>query len=474
VAESCHPTNGAIDPDETVMVSFAIANAGSSDTTDLVATLQPTGGVLMPSGPQSYGAIPTDGTSVSRTFSFVPAGTCGGNVVATLQLQDGATSYGTVSYTLRLGSTASNTYGPFSNTGAITIPNSGAGSPYPSTISVSGVAGTVSKVTVTLTGMSHTFPDDIDILLVSPGGQKMILMSDAGGSLDIVGVNLTFDDAGPALPDSAQIVSGTFRPTNFGTGDTFPAPAPGTPYGSALADFNGVSPNGTWQLFVTDDAGGDVGSISGGWTLNFQTADPVCCDEACSLACPAPISQGNDPNRCDAVVTFPFPGVTGSCGTLACVPPSPSIFPVGTTTDVCTATKQSPPSAGTTTTCSFPITVNDVQGPVITGAAVSPTSLWPPDHRLVPVTVSYSASDNCTAPGAIVCGLSVTSNEPTNGLGDGDAAPDWIVVDNHKVKLRAERSGTGTGRVYTVKITCTDAAGKSATQNVTVSVALSQ
>lgn len=473
VAESCSAPNGAIDPDETVGVSFALGNAGSAATTNLVATLLPTGGVQTPSGPQTYGAIPTDGSSVARTFSFVPAGTCGGTVTATLQLQDGETSLGSVTYPLRLGTTAAGSAGPYANSTSIKIPataptgTSGSASPYPSTISVSGVTGTVNRVVVQLFGFNHTFPGDVDVLLVGPGGQRIILMSDVGSSFDTVNVNLTFDDTATAsLPASALITSGTYRPTNSGTGDTFAAPAPAAPYGSLLADFNGTNPNGNWQLYVTDDAGGDIGSFAGGWSLSFHTADPVCCTQACSLTCPSPITQGNDLNLCSAVVTFASPAVAGSCGTVACAPPSGSIFPVGITTDVCTATTQS----NTTTTCSFPITVQDVQPPQVSGAAVSTSQLWPPDHRLTEVTVSYTTADNCSLPTAISCSLAVTSNEPINGLGDGDQSPDWTIVDNHRVKLRAERSGTGTGRVYTITITCTDQAGRSSSQAVTVNV----
>ncbi|HEX7180496.1 MAG TPA: proprotein convertase P-domain-containing protein [Thermoanaerobaculia bacterium] len=471
VAESCSPGNNAIDPDETVSLSFALANAGSGETTNLVATLLPTGGVQTPSGPETYGVIPPNGTSVSRSFSFVPAGTCGGNVAATLQLQDGATDLGTVTFNLRLGDTALGLHGPFANPGSIAVPGagtSGIASPYPSTINVSGITGTVSKVTATLNGMNHTFPGDIDILLAGPAGQRIVLMSDVGGSVDLTNVTLTFDDAGPAIP--ATITSGTFRPTNSGSGDAFPAPAPPLPHGTSLSDFNGTNPNGNWSLFAVDDAGADLGNISGGWSLSFQTSDPVCCSQPCSLACPSPISVGNEANLCSAHVSFPFPVVTGTCGTLACAPPSGSVFPVGTTTDVCTATT----SGGSTTTCNFPITVNDVQGPLITGAAVSTSTLWPPDHRLINVGVSYSTADNCSLSSAITCALSVASNEPVNGLGDGDQTPDWTVVNNHNVRLRAERSGTGTGRTYTVTITCTDQAGRSSSQNVTVNVPFSQ
>jgi hypothetical protein len=88
------------------------------------------------------------------------------------------------------------------------------------------------------------------------------------------------------------------------------------------------------------------------------------------------------------------------------------------------------------------------------------------------VTVSYGASDGCDA--NATCVLSVTSNEPIDGTGDGDTAPDWEVVDAHHVRLRAERAGTGSGRIYSITITCTDSAGNSSSHTVMVSVPKNQ
>lgn len=164
----------------------------------------------------------------------------------------------------------------FSNPASIAIPAAGTtfgnASPYPSNITVSGFSGTVTKATVTLTNVNHSFPGDIDILLVGPTGAKMILMSDTGDSSAISNVNLTFaDQAADSLPIAAQIVSGTYKPTNYSPVDTFFAPAPAGPYDSTLSIFNGTDPNGTWSLYVFDDMNGDVGSIAGGWSLTLQS-----------------------------------------------------------------------------------------------------------------------------------------------------------------------------------------------------------
>jgi len=164
----------------------------------------------------------------------------------------------------------------FMNTAPITIPSVGIATPYPATVEVSGLPGNTTKVTVGLNMFNHTFPDDVDVLLVSPTGQKVVIFSDVGGSTDVVNLNFTLDDAAAmALPDSGPLVSGTFRPTNIGLTDTFAAPAPPAPYGTMLSDFNGVSPNGTWSLYVVDDLTGDLGNFNGGFSLTITTAQVV-------------------------------------------------------------------------------------------------------------------------------------------------------------------------------------------------------
>ena len=160
----------------------------------------------------------------------------------------------------------------FCTTAPITIPSSGTASPYPSNNTVSGIGTSVVDVNVLLNGLSHTWPDDIDILLVGPQGQNLKILSDAGGSTAAVGANVTFDDSAAAgVPDAGPLVTGSYRPTDFEAGDTFPAPAPAPSAATTLATFNATDPNGTWSLYVVDDAGGDTGAITG-WCLEIVTA----------------------------------------------------------------------------------------------------------------------------------------------------------------------------------------------------------
>jgi len=161
----------------------------------------------------------------------------------------------------------------------VSIPPLGPGEPYPSQIDVSGLSSSVKDVNVTLTGLSHAWPDDIDAVLMGPGAQSAILMSDVGGGpLEVSNVDLTLDDeAAGTLPDETQITSGTFRPTDSDTigwdSDELPAPAPAAIIAS-LSVFDGTNPNGTWNLFINDDYDPEPGILQG-WSLEIHTSAPA-------------------------------------------------------------------------------------------------------------------------------------------------------------------------------------------------------
>ncbi|MDQ3652947.1 MAG: nuclease [Acidobacteriota bacterium] len=100
--ESCPAANNAVDPGERVTVSLGITNSGANSTSNLTATLQPSANVIAPSGPQTYGAV-ASGASASKAFSFTANGECGQTITLMLQLQDGSSNRGVVTFDLTLG-----------------------------------------------------------------------------------------------------------------------------------------------------------------------------------------------------------------------------------------------------------------------------------------------------------------------------------------------------------------------------------
>ncbi len=284
VAESSFPTNGAVDPNETVTVNWSLINYGNSSTTNLLATLLATNGVVYVSAAKNYGAIPPGGT-VTLPFTFTPSGVCGGSVTGILQLVDGTNNLGSVSAVFALGAvqTTVNTQ-IFNNASAITIRDNTYALPYPSTIAVSGISAPVTKVTATISGWSHTYPSDVSMLLVGPAGQTVKLIGRAGGSTAVSGVTLTFDDAAGSSLSSSAISSGTYLPTVVSSSGVFSSSAPAAPYGTTLASL-AATPNGNWSLYVQDFAAQDTGSIANGWSLSFVTATST---TNCSDTIPAP------------------------------------------------------------------------------------------------------------------------------------------------------------------------------------------
>ena len=162
---------------------------------------------------------------------------------------------------------------------------SGPASRYPATIHVFGQPTNFNNVSVavTLWGLSHARSADLVILLVSPCGTNVMLMSHAGGTNGVNGANLVFQQSGYMPPTSEAIPSGQtsyYQPSNYGNITNMPQvgmdPPPTGPYSTNFTDLTGCNPNGVWKLYIYDDATNKVGHLSGSWEssgvwqLNFD------------------------------------------------------------------------------------------------------------------------------------------------------------------------------------------------------------
>jgi subtilisin-like proprotein convertase family protein len=284
VSDSTGDNDGAPEPGEPVLLSVPVINPNTGGTINNVqATV--TGG-----GSANYGNI-ADGATVTMPITYtVPAGAvCGSMHNVTITVSSAIGSQTPEIRSFRLGIPIGGAPVTFTSSTAMVIPGTGTGpgvsAPYGTTIAASGLSGN-KNIKLELTGLSHTFPGDLDILLVGPGGQKFVVMSDAANTADAVNVNTLLSDGAPAIiPSADSPIAGDWRPTQYTSGDAFTAPAPAGPYldpatagsqtfttafGSA-----GAAMNGTWTLYVMDDAGVDVGEMDG-WKLTFEANDYAC------------------------------------------------------------------------------------------------------------------------------------------------------------------------------------------------------
>jgi hypothetical protein len=112
------------------------------------------------------------------------------------------------------------------------------------------------------------------------------------------------------------------------------------------------------------------------------------------------------------------------------------------------------------------------QPPVCTAAAPSIASLWSPNHQYVPINVLGVTDPDGDTVTITVDGI--FQDEPINGLGDGDTAPDGAGVGTSTAEVRAERAGGGNGRVYHIFFTADDGNGGECQGSVLVGVPKSQ
>jgi len=281
-------------------------------------------------------------------------------------------------------------------------------------------------------GETATFSTDQGLCSFTPGHSLDISATDNCSSSLLFSYTLTYNGV-----TSPIVYSSTLSGTTFNKGKTF------------------------IEWVVRDQTGNTS-------TINYfvEVTDQ---EEPVITHCPSNLNSGTDPGVCVATLNVGLPEVTDNCGSVNIVGvrsdrrPLNASYPKGITT----ITWNVEDASGNSTSCIQTITVQDNEPPVITNAAADPSSLFPPNHKMKKININYSVQDNC---GPVTTYLTVTSNEPQDGTGDGDTDSDWEILDDQHVKLRAERSGSGNGRIYTVTIHATDESGNTTTQNVLVTV----
>ena len=419
--ESCLPPNGAVDPGETVTLSLPILNTGGGATSNLVATLQSSGGVTPVGNPaQNYGAIAAVNGTASRSFQFVASGVCGGTITATLQLQDGATNFGNITYTITLGAVQMNT-ATIENFDGVAPPALPAG--WSSTVVTGGASGATDWTTEAATpdtapnagfatpiasisdvrldsatvavpaGMNQLsfkhrwdFESGFDggVLEISINGAAFSDIVTAGGSFVFGGYNVTISTGFSSPIAGRSAWSGNFNASYTTTLINLPAGSAGqnVKFRFRLATDSSVTPSGAvWRID----------------TIQLITSGRVC--TSCSLAPsftnglpPSPVTVGTPYMHTFTATGNPVPTFAVTGGTL----------PSGLTLTTGGVLAGTPTSAGNG---SFPnITVTASNG-------VAPAATQNFGLNAVTLSTNYIASFGLTGPNALL-----TADPRGNGL----------------------------------------------------------
>ncbi|MBL0129941.1 MAG: HYR domain-containing protein [Chitinophagaceae bacterium] len=481
-AEGCVANNGVIDPGETVTVSFCGLNVGTLNTTNLVGTMQVSGGVTPISGPQNYGVVVAGGAAVCRAFSFSnTSGTCGGTITVSIQWQDGATNLGTSTWTFTLGTTVISSSQNFDAVVAPALPAGWVAT------NVSGPAPLwVTRDNTSLLTPVPSLPNSLFIDNPAVVSDKQIVtpsFTPGAGARVSFANNYSLESGFDGGVLEISINGGAYQDI-LAAGGSFVA---GGYTGSISASFANPLANrqawtGTSGSFITTTVnmppasagqpcqlkfrmGSDNSVSATGWRVdNFSVSAPACCGAACTITCPANITVNTGPGApsCGINVTFPAAVTTGLCGAVTYSPANGSFFPKGTTT--VTASTAAGPS------CTFTVTVVDNTVPTIVCPA-NITANNTPGLCSAPVTYALPTfNDNCPFGGGIP--TTVTQNS-SNTIVAGSVACNAGGLHTDNSYWRAfplALSGPFTVNSVQFGIELANAAGVGTTQPVTVRV----
>jgi uncharacterized repeat protein (TIGR01451 family) len=249
--ESC--SNNAVDPGEAVTMNFGLINIGTANTTNLVVTLQASGGVASPSVAQTYGALTAGGAAVSRPFSFTANGSCSGSITATLQLQDGASSLGTVSFVVRLGAPVPTTIFTenFDGTAAPALPSGW------TTAVLSGLLVNWASTN----GFSDTSPNSVFAPDATTAGETVLISP---------GIPITSPSAQVTFRQNYNLAMHTTSRTHYYDGGVLEISIGGGPF-TELVAAGGSFVSGGYNCTLTGGTGNPLGTSqawggnSGGW-----------------------------------------------------------------------------------------------------------------------------------------------------------------------------------------------------------------
>ncbi|EMR02769.1 HYR domain-containing protein [Cesiribacter andamanensis] len=383
------------------------------------------------------------------TLSFTASEVLGGTPLATIAGQAATVTPGSgISYTATYTMTSSDAEGVIGFSINVRDVAGNAGAEVTSTTNSSSV--TFDKTAPTVVSINRQDPSSA--MTTTTSVQWRVIFSETVSGVDVADFQLT---------STGTISGATISSVSASSGAAIDVTV------SSISATGGS----TLRLDLKASGTGIVDAASNAISSGFTTGEVYTFGSPPQITtCPTSSRVDAEAGKCYASVSFaavasgsPDPTVVYTIGTTEIS--SPYLFPVGVTTVTATASNGISPSA----TCQFTVTVVDNEAPVISGISASPAVLAPPNHKMRDVTINYSVADNCTA--VVVTELSVTSNEPTNGTGDGDTDVDWEIIDEHRIRLRAERAGSGDGRIYTITITATDEAGKQSQETVHVVVA---
>ena len=242
-----------------------------------------------------------------------------------------------------------------------------------------------------------------------------------------------------------------------GPGDDFP-------YGLAVRSEDLISIAGAFQ--DTASFGSNQLTSKGGTDLflaRLAPSPPV-------LHLPNDIIVTNDHGLCGAAVSFSVSATDPSVlpgsnqPPVSCGYPSGYLFPVGVTTNVCTVTG----GAGIQASGSFTITVLDLEAPSIQKVVASPALLWPPNHKMIPVELAVSATDNCDIQSMKI--IKVIDSDAPDNPDESNGSPDWVQTGDLTLLLRAERKSANRPRTYSFTVEVTDFSGNRTSRDTNVIV----